>query len=311
VKMITSVMYHYVRPVEDSHLRYLTVDDFKKQLDWFEASVGSFLTEDEWDEAKAGKPQSGVLLTFDDGLKDHFDHVLPVLVERGIFGIFFVNTSPLFSNSVLPVHLAHKLLSLGISHEILDFFKLKLPPAIWGEINQGVAGSRYKKQVELDSNIALKKVINYLFSEFDLSEILDSAAREFLKCSIAELSSTWYLSEQEVREIDASGMRIGSHTSTHRLLSKLDRAEIFNELHESKVTLERLLGKTVDEFCYPYGGSNSYNQVVKDTLSSLHYSVAHDVSARRISADDFKNKYELPRFDCNEFPFGKAHSLKN
>ncbi len=308
--MITSVMYHYVRPVEDTHLRYLSVDDFKRQLDWLEAEVGKFLTEDEWDDAKAGISHSGVLLTFDDGLKDHFNHVLPILVERGIFGIFFVNTSPLISNCVLPVHLAHKLLSLGNSHEILDFFKLNLPSTIWGEINQGVAGSRYTKQFDLDANIAVKKVINYLFSDFDLSEILDSAARKFLNVSIAEMSSTWYLSEQEVREIDASGMRIGSHTSTHRLLSKLDRAQIFNELHDSKVTLERILGKSVDEFCYPYGGSNSYNQVVKETLSSLHYSVAHDVSARKISIQDFENKYELPRFDCNEFPFGKAHSLK-
>jgi peptidoglycan/xylan/chitin deacetylase (PgdA/CDA1 family) len=303
-------MYHYVRPVEDTQLRYLAVDDFKKQLDWLEASVGNFLTEAEWDDAKAGKPQSGVLLTFDDGLKDHFEHVLPILVERGIFGIFFVNTSPLLSNCVLPVHLAHKLLSVGNSHEILDFFRLKLPPSIWGELNKGVAGRSYKNQEDLDANIVVKKIINYLFYDFDLSEILDYAAREFLKCSITEMSSTWYLSEQDIREIDTSGMRIGSHGSTHRLLSKLNSSEIFNELHESKVTLERLLGKTVDEFCYPYGGSDSYNQVVKDALSSLHYSVSHDVSARRISKEDFQNKYELPRFDCNEFPFGKAHSLK-
>jgi len=308
--MITSVMYHYIRPIEDSELRYLAVDDFKSQLNWFEDSLGKFLTEADWEEAKAGKPQSGILLTFDDGLKDHFDYVLPILVERGIFGIFFVNTAPIESNCVLPVHLTHKLLSLGKSSEMLEFFQNKVPKTLWRKQDQGILGKRYKKQLELNSNIAIKKIVNYLFSEFDLSEILESAAQKFLTISLNELSSKWYLSEQEIREIDNMGMKIGSHTSTHRLLSKLNRSEIYTELYESKVTLERIVGKTVNEFCYPYGGRDSYNEEVIEILTDLKYSVAHDVYSSKISKINLVNRFKLPRFDCNEFPFGKAHSLK-
>lgn len=303
-------MYHYVRPVDDSQLRYLALEDFKNQLDWLAKYVGNFLTESEWDQAKAGKPQSGVLLTFDDGLKDHVEHVLPILVERNIFGIFFVNTSPLHSNVVLPVHLAHKLLSLGKSHEILGFLEHKLPQEIWKKLEKGAVGNRYKRQEELTTNVTIKKIINYMFFDFNLPEILDSAVQQFLDCSIADLSSNWYLSAQDIQRIDSAGMRIGSHTSSHRLLSKLQRSDIYSELNESKISLEQILGKTIDEFCYPYGGADSYNQDVKDILSELKYTVAHDVSGRKFSEINFQNRYEIPRFDCNQFPFGKAHSLK-
>jgi peptidoglycan/xylan/chitin deacetylase (PgdA/CDA1 family) len=308
--MITSVMYHYVRPVEDSHLRYLAVDDFEKQLDWLEENVGNFVTADEWEEAKSGGDHPGVLLTFDDGLKDHIDFVLPILQRRKIFGIFFVNSAPFISSNMLAVHLTHKLLSLGKSKEILAFFHEILPAAIWSRLNSGAASNAYTKHVDSDVNVAIKKIINYLFTDFNLAEVLEMTSSKFLSGSLSDISATWYLSEEDVRTISSAGMKIGSHASTHRLLSLLDQDEIYSELYESRIILQGILESNVDEFCYPYGGAHSYNQDVKRYLTELNYSVAHDVNPRQISKIDFQNKFELPRYNCNELPFGTAHSLK-
>jgi hypothetical protein len=44
---ITGVMYHYVRPVEDSKLRYLSVDDFEKQLEFFIQNIGPIITKNQ------------------------------------------------------------------------------------------------------------------------------------------------------------------------------------------------------------------------------------------------------------------------
>jgi peptidoglycan/xylan/chitin deacetylase (PgdA/CDA1 family) len=308
--MITSMMYHYVRPVEDSQLRYLAVNDFTKQLDWLQKNVGNFLTESEWESAKSGKPSEGVLLTFDDGLKDHVEHVLPILQERNIFAIFFVSTLPLVSKNMLAVHLTHKLLSLGRSEEILDFFRSKLPSAVWGKLNFGIAANAYTKHLDLDVNVTIKKIINYLFTDFELSEVLDSASDKFLSNTLTEISESWYLSDQDLRLISNAGMKIGSHASTHKLLSLLNRDQIFDELSESRSILEGILGKVVDEFCYPYGGIHSYNKNVREALIQLKYSVAHDVAPRKISRKDLEERYQLPRFNCNELPFGRAHSLK-
>jgi peptidoglycan/xylan/chitin deacetylase (PgdA/CDA1 family) len=308
--MITSVMYHYVRPIENSQLRYLAVNDFIRQLDWLQENVGNFLTEIEWENAKSGKPSEGVLLTFDDGLKDHIEHVLPILLERKIFAIFFVSTLPLVSKNMLAVHLTHKLLSLGKSDAILDFFRGQLPNTVWGKLNFGVAANAYTKHLDLDVNVTIKKIINYLFTDFDLSEVLNLTSREFLSNTLTEISASWYLSDQDLKFISKAGMKIGSHASTHKLLSLLNQDEIFNELSESRSILEDILGKVVDEFCYPYGGIHSYNGHVKEALIQLKYSVAHDVAPRKISRKDLEDRYQLPRFNCNELPFGQAHSLK-
>jgi peptidoglycan/xylan/chitin deacetylase (PgdA/CDA1 family) len=304
-------MYHYVRPVETSQLRYLAVEDFEKQLDWLKESVGEFITEGEWESAKSGGSCEGVLLTFDDGLKDHFRYVLPILKRRGIFAIFFVSTAPLVSKSMLAVHLTHNLLSTGKSEEVLDFFHHRLPGAIWRKLDVGVAASAYTKHVELNANVTIKKLVNYLFTDFDFSNVLESAANEFLSSSLVDISNSWYMSDLELRAIADSGMKIGSHSRTHRLLSLLSDDEALKELSESKNTLEEILSKEVDEFCYPYGGPHSYNENIKKSLSKLNYVVAHDVSPYQYSKIDFRNRYALPRFDCNEFPFGITQSLKN
>ncbi len=309
--MITSVMYHYVRPIEQSSLRYLAVDDFIRQLDWLAGSVGDFISADEWEKAKAGENIEGVLLTFDDGLKDHMDYVFPILQAKGIFAIFFVSSSPLVSKNMLAVHLTHKLLSLGRSEEILDFFKVQIPQSIWPKLHAGPAAKAYTKHLDLDTNVTIKKIVNYLFADFNLSEVLDLVSEKFISTTLANLTENWYMSEHELKLIAAAGMKIGSHANSHRLLSILSNDEIYYELSQSKMVLEATLGVKIDEFCYPYGGPHSYNETVQRYLAELDYSVSHDVSPRRVSKDDFLLKYALPRFNCNELPFGIAHSLKS
>ena len=309
--MITSVMYHYVRPVEESNLRYLSLNDFEKQLDWLEKSIGKFVTQEDWEQSKAGHKTDGVLLTFDDGLKDHIEYVLPILQSRKIFALFFVSTGPLSSETMLAVHLTHKLLSIGKSSEILDFFHLQLPDSIWRKLHRGAAASAYTKHRDLDVNVSIKKVVNYLFTDFNLQETLEATADKFLSNSLKQLAQSWYLSELDIKNIAKAGMKIGSHSCTHKLLSLLHSEEVYSELAQSKNILEEVLGVAVDEFCYPYGGIHSYNETVKNHLRTLGYSFAHDVEPRAISQADFINRYSLPRFNCNEFPFGIAHSLKN
>jgi peptidoglycan/xylan/chitin deacetylase (PgdA/CDA1 family) len=309
--MIKSVMYHYVRPVENSSLRYLSLDDFKNQLDWLYETVGHFVTSDEWEQAKLGRDVKGVLLTFDDGLKDHIDYVLPVLKEKGLFAIFFVSSSPLVDQKMLAVHLTHKLLSLSQSNEILGFLEQHIPKKIWSKLNTGPAAKAYSKHRDLETNVIIKKFVNYLFTDFDLKPVLELVSQKFISSSLEELAKSWYMTKKDIQDLSFSGMKIGSHANTHRLLSILNDDDIYHELSESKIVLEGALESEVNEFCYPYGGAHSYSEVVKEFLAELNYSVSHDVAPRDITRKDFESRFSLPRFNCNELPFGIAHSLKS
>jgi peptidoglycan/xylan/chitin deacetylase (PgdA/CDA1 family) len=65
----------------------------------------------------------------------------------------------------------------------------------------------------------------------------------------------------QIKEMDAAGMGIGSHTVSHRALGELKPEEAVDELSNSKAALEQMLGKNIDFIAYPCG---SYHQ---DTLS--------------------------------------------
>ena len=66
--------------------------------------------------------------------------------------------------------------------------------------------------------------------------------------------------------------------------------------------MEKIINKSIDTFCYPYGGKISYNDYTLKILKKLKYKLAYSVEYRDISIKDINQKpYELPRYDCNLF----------
>ena len=61
------------------------------------------------------------------------------------------------------------------------------------------------------------------------------------------------LSADEIRELHAKGIEIGSHGATHRALTGLSDGELSREVAGSREALERLVGAPVTSFCYPFG----------------------------------------------------------
>lgn len=110
------IMYHYVRTSSKDFpfFRYLSVENFCKQLDFFEKEFGFVKFEDflklKEDLSYFIKVKDKILLTFDDGLIDHFHFVLPELVKRGLFALFFIPTAIYEREKALDVHRIHYLL---------------------------------------------------------------------------------------------------------------------------------------------------------------------------------------------------------
>ncbi len=61
------------------------------------------------------------------------------------------------------------------------------------------------------------------------------------------------MTADELREMQANGMAIGSHTVNHENLADMTDAEIEFELRQSRESLERLLGRPVCTLAYPGG----------------------------------------------------------
>ena len=82
------------------------------------------------------------------------------------------------------------------------------------------------------------------------------------------------LNAAELREMQANGMEIGSHTVNHVRLTEVDDMRLMQELTESKAALEDLLGSPVGSFAYPYGAWDARcAMAVKQAgyIGSLHH----------------------------------------
>ena len=77
------VVYHYVRQIKNSQykIKGMEIEDFENQIKLFKKKYTPIGVKDILEAINNDKkiPESSILLTFDDGLKDHFENVFPIL----------------------------------------------------------------------------------------------------------------------------------------------------------------------------------------------------------------------------------------
>lgn len=102
-----------------------------------------------------------------------------------------------------------------------------------------------------------------------------------------------FLTSDELKELQSAGWTIGGHTVNHLDFSKVDSNTVNNELKNSKITLENMLGKQVKYFCYPFGG---YNSNVITQVKQSGYSLGFTTERGWVSK--VSNPYLLNRVYC-------------
>ena len=93
----------------------------------------------------------------------------------------------------------------------------------------------------------------------------------------------------ELREMQANGMEIGSHTVSHEDLADLSDEEIDFEMRASKEQLEKMLGTSVYALAYPCG---KVDEAVLDSVKK-YYDMAFLAS---VSPDKEQTVYTLQRY---------------
>ena len=293
-------MYHYVRPYEANypHFNNLDTQTFKRQLDYFKKKYG-FISKKDYIYAIKNKVNiDGVVLTFDDGFKDHYSYVMPELIKRGLWGVFYVSTGIYRKNKLLGVHRVHYLKGKYGADKILD--------EVLSEVEDYMLDhntiEEFDKEIYLHSNYEdnekqLRRLLNYFIKYEYRDAILDTIMKKFFDED--ELFSNVYLSIKEIQELSSNGNIIGSHTISHSVLSRLTYNEQFDEIKDSFDFINQIVSQNYKSFCYPYGYSSSYNQ---DTLNILKELKVDDacVFDNKIQGNDIK-QYTISRIDCNRF----------
>jgi len=96
----------------------------------------------------------------------------------------------------------------------------------------------------------------------------------------------------QIREMDAAGITIGSHTLTHPRLPECGPEEMSREIADSKARLEDILSRPVQHFAYPYG---LYNDTARALVEQTGYLSA--CSTRSGFNNKETDRYELRRIE--------------
>jgi peptidoglycan/xylan/chitin deacetylase (PgdA/CDA1 family) len=309
-----SVMYHYVRERDPllPELFYLDVGDFERQLDYFEKNIG-FVSKAQWldtiNNPAAGLPD-GVILTFDDGIIDHYRYVYPILKARGIWGIFYISTETFQKQHLLNVHRVHYLLGRFGGEIILKKMESLLSAEMFIEgFYDRLKSMPYASQSMDEVSLRVKKIVNYALKPEFKSIILKSVIEQ-LNINEPQLACDYYINTEHIREMSRNGFMFGAHGASHNLLTKFQGDEIQAEIGGAIDALNNVLDKRSNTFCYPYGGTDSWNEQILSELKNNYIEFGFCVESRDITLSDLKNRaLTLPRYDCNEFPYGKARRL--
>jgi peptidoglycan/xylan/chitin deacetylase (PgdA/CDA1 family) len=226
-----------------------------------------------------------VAVTFDDGYRDVFDHAFPVLRKYEIPATVFAVTEAIETGSapwydrIFLALATYPESALTIELDALTEFSLQ----------------------SFDARLAATDCIVRW-----LREQTDCRRREFCadfkrRLPIPEQRLqgrmlTW----EQLRIMQDHGVVCGSHTITHPVLSRLDRESLLRELRDSRLLLEKHLGRPVTDFAFPFGKPGDCTGVTDADLASCGYcSAATAVPGTNRSG---VNPYTLHRVSLGEQP---------
>jgi hypothetical protein len=225
-----AVMYHYVRPFDPSYPNFknLHIEDFQKQLDYFEAKYGFVKKEDFLSSFEKKELPKGVVLTFDDGLSCHYNFVFPELKKRNLWGIFYIPTSPYTNQKILDVHRTHLLLGKYNAYDLYSYLTSIVNDSMIDKSKvDEFKKFTYNTQINDEYTLIFKRMTNYFIDYKHREKVMDELMKYFFP-NENELINSFYVSENQIKEMHQEGMIIGSHTVNHPVMSRL------NELDQKK-----------------------------------------------------------------------------
>jgi peptidoglycan/xylan/chitin deacetylase (PgdA/CDA1 family) len=200
---------------------------------------------------KRALPPNSVVITFDDGYRDNFTTVAPLLKQYGFPATFFLATGYIGTGRVKwEDRLSYILHNTAVSKILVE--------------HAGLPGSRFL--LSLGSSRDRLRAFNRLAASLGCLAVAD---REFVIDQIRELAripveqgiQNMMLTWDDVRQMAGiPGFTFGCHTVEHERLSMLSDGEVRRQILESRHKIEGELQVSVCCFAYPYGVQRDFDQ---------------------------------------------------
>jgi peptidoglycan/xylan/chitin deacetylase (PgdA/CDA1 family) len=176
-------------------------------------------------ETPAGKLR--VMFTFDDGWKDTYTNALPVTRALEIPATVFVCP--------------------GLVGRTLPFWP-ELVASLLAKASPPVAGAEIESLIESLKTYTTEHREQFMARLYELHAPVSGR-----DASSGDRTVSW----DDIREMDAAGVRLGCHTHTHQILTNVPAQAARQEIRKSKGAIEAALHKACDLFAYPNGNSSA------------------------------------------------------
>ncbi len=300
--MLHTVMYHYVRDLPRTpypKLKAMLEDDFRAQVADLRRhfEMATLETALAYLGGSYAPSRELCLLTFDDGVAEHYRTVTPILAEAGVEGQFFLISSCVEEHKVAPVHMNHFLMA-G-----LDFgeYRREMLERL-GCSDDGVDEAMARHTYKWDTIEVAR--FKYLFNFVVPAAVRDSAVAGLFEARIgkeADFARELYVSWEQARAMQSAGMRMGGHTHWHRPLSTLEDGELRFDLGSCRRLLDANLGpQSLWPFSYPYGKRSSYSDAAVEMLSELGF--ACSFTTENGPSGPGTGRFHIRRVDCKAVP---------
>jgi peptidoglycan/xylan/chitin deacetylase (PgdA/CDA1 family) len=300
------VVYHYIRDLPRTRfprIKGMLTQDFREQVRELAGSFEMATVESAVAFLQGSYAPSGdlCLLTFDDGLKEHYTEATPILAEFGIRGVFFLITRCLQEQRVAPVHMNHFLMADLPFDTYRSAFLKELRRSV-----ETVEFEAAKRAYPWDTTevAQFKYLFNFILQPSERDDAVRTLFRRYLGDEQA-FSNDLYLNWAEARDMQSAGMAIGGHTHEHRPLSTLSSVELVKDLTDCRNLLDANLDSSGGwPFCYPYGKNSTFTDETVGVLQQLGFQCAFttESGANTPGVDLFR----VRRVDCKNAPAGRV-----
>lgn len=271
-------------------------------LDWLRREQIEILTLDNaLARLEDPKGRRFVVFTFDDGFKDNFSCLLPLMQKYNAPFTVFVTTHMVTRELY---YWRAGLEALFKKSESVDFepmgYRFSCPDSM-SKVRAVRATVRWVSNSRKDPRAMLDCIFRR--NDIDLFPLLDNDA----------------LTTNELCKLANDPLvTIGGHATSHRALSQLDEAEVRREIVDNRTFLECLTQKKIDHFAYPFGVTDSCGEREACIVKNLGFKSAVTARLGTLFPDHLQEMHSLPRcymgmphdrLDCFAFQLSGGYRL--
>jgi peptidoglycan/xylan/chitin deacetylase (PgdA/CDA1 family) len=185
-----------------------------------------------------------LLVTFDDGYQDVYDHAFPVMKQMGVPGVMYLPSGFMGTNRRFNHDRLFHLINVARQRKLMPVYDA-LPPAAAVLLDPIFKGQK-SASASLDDFIGD-------FPAKVLTQVIDAFEQQLGGGAELTPPSGQVMSWDAARDMQKNGIEMGAHTVDHTVLTLQTPAAAEADLRECKTVLEQQLGTEVRDFAYCNG----------------------------------------------------------